>query len=281
MQELDDYIDKVKNLPPAPRILLELLALLRDEDVDSRRVVDLISYDPGITAAVLRLCNSAFFAAGTPAEDLLEAVNRLGFRQVYLLVAAVSGSQLLGRAPQGYGIDSGELWKHSVAAAVAAQMIAEDQGADVGPVFTATLLHDIGKIILAEALEHIYARLVEECECHQASMLETERRLIGVDHAEIGGRLLARWKFPPSIVSAVTYHHRPASAPSDKELASFVYLGDMAAYFMGAGYGNHACALRSRAEALDVLRLKPEALPLYMSKTFGKLQTVEGLLHAA
>src|SRR5215216_5933247 len=108
MQELDEYIDRVKNLPPAPRILPELLVLLRQEDIDSSRVVELISYDPAITAAVLRLCNSAYFAGGSPADDLQEAVNRLGFRQVYLLVAAVSGAKLLGPAQSGYGIDPGE-----------------------------------------------------------------------------------------------------------------------------------------------------------------------------
>jgi putative nucleotidyltransferase with HDIG domain len=281
MQELDDYIDKVKNLPPAPRILPELLTLLRKEDIDSSRVVELIGYDPGITAAVLRLCNSAYFAGGAPADDLQEAVNRIGFRQVYLLVAAVSGAKLLGPAQRGYGIDSGELWKHSVTAAVAAQMLAEDKGAEGGLVFTATLLHDIGKIILAEALEHIYARLVEESQCNQASMLETEKRLLGVNHAEVGGRLLTRWKFPTSIVSAVTFHHQPASAEADKDLASFVYLGNMISYFMGYGYGHHAFALRGRAEALEILNLKAEDLPNYMIKTFDKLQTVESLLKAA
>jgi putative nucleotidyltransferase with HDIG domain len=281
MQELDDYIDKVKHLPPAPRILPELLALLRQEDIDSSRVVELISFDPGITAAVLRLCNSAYFAGATPANDLPEAVNRIGFRQVYQLVAAVSGARLLGPAQRGYGIDAGELWRHSVTAAVAAQLIAEEKGADAGVIFTAALLHDLGKIILAEALEHIYARLVEETQCNQASMVETEKRLLGVNHAEIGGRLLARWKFPASIVSAVTAHHQPASAESDKDLAAYVYLGNMIAYFMGYGYGHNAFALRGRAEALEILNVSPAALPEYMIKTFDKLQTVEGLLKAA
>jgi putative nucleotidyltransferase with HDIG domain len=283
MQELDDYIDKVKNLPPAPRILPELLGLLRKEDVDSSRVVELISYDPAITAAVLRLCNSSFFAGAEPADNLQEAVGRIGFGQVYQLVAAVSGAKLLGPPQRGYGIDSGELWKHSVTAAMAAQLLATDKGADAGLVFTAGLLHDIGKIVLAEALEHIYARLVEESQCHQASMLETEKRLLGVNHAEVGGRLLSRWKFPPNLVAAVAFHHHPSGADSDvnKELAAYVYLGNMISYFMGYGYGHHAFALRGRSDALEILGLNADALPEYMIKTFDKLQSVESLLQAA
>jgi putative nucleotidyltransferase with HDIG domain len=281
MQELDDYINKVKNLPPAPRILPELLALLEKEDIDSSCVVELIAYDPGITAAVLRLCNSAFFGSAEPAEDLQQAVNRLGFRQVYFLVAAVSSAKLFGQDQRGYGIDTSELWKHSVTAAVAAQLVAEEKGGDAGVAFTAGLLHDIGKMILAEALEHSYARLVEETECYQACMGQTEKRLLGVNHAEVGGRLLARWQFPANIVSAVSSHHQPALAETAKDLAAYVYVGNMIAYFMGHGYGHHALGLRGRTEAFEILGLKLGEFPGYMSKTFDKLKTVDNLFKAA
>ncbi len=280
MQELDDYISKVKTLPPAPHILPELLTLLRRDDVDSSRIVQLISFDPAITASVLRLCNSAYFASATPADDLQEAVTRLGFKQVYQLVAAVSGGRLLGPSQKGYGINTGELWQHSVTAAVAAEIIARSRGDDDSVVFTATLLHDIGKIILAEALEHIYTKLVEDSQSQQAALIETEKRLLGVQHAEIGGRLLARWNFPPALVQAIQFHHEPGSAEGDqaKKLAAYVYLGNMIAYFMGFGYGHHAFAVRGRADALDVLGLKPTDLPEFMIQAFEKLQMVETLV---
>lgn len=279
MQELDDYINKVKSLPPAPRILPELLSLLRKDDIDADRVVKLIAFDPGITAAVLRLCNSAYFAGASPASDLQEAVTRLGFRQVYQLVAAVSGSKMLGPAQKGYGIDAGELWEHSVVSAVASQLIARNCGDDESLAFTATLLHDIGKIVLAEALEHIYTDLVENSQSEQTPLIETEKRLLGVQHAEIGGRLLARWNFPENIVNAVWFHHQPSGAQAHQRLASFVYLGNMVAYFMGYGFGHHAFALRGRTEALEILNLKPECLPEYMIKTFEQLQMVKSLVN--
>lgn len=279
MQELDDYINKVKSLPPAPRILPELLSLLRKDDIDADRVVKLIAFDPGITAAVLRLCNSAYFAGASPASDLQEAVTRLGFRQVYQLVAAVSGSKMLGPSQKGYGIDAGELWEHSVVSAVAAQLIARNSGDDESLAFTATLLHDIGKIVLAEALEHIYTDLVENSQSQQTPLIETEKRLLGVQHAEIGGRLLARWNFPENIVNAVWFHHEPSGAQAHQRLAAQVYLGNMVAYFMGYGFGHHAFALRGRTEALDILNLKPECLPEYMIKTFEQLQMVQSLVN--
>ncbi len=278
MQELDDYINRVKSLPPAPRILPELLSLLRKDDVDADSVVKLIAFDPAITAAVLRLCNSALFAGAQPATDLQEAVTRLGFRQVYQLVAAVSGSRMLSAAQKGYGIHGGELWQHSVTAAVAAQLIARTKGDDESLAFTATLLHDIGKIVLAQALEHIYQELVENSQSQQAALIETEKRLLGVQHAEIGGRLLARWKFPENIVNAVWFHHQPSAASPHQRLAAYVYLGNMIAYFMGYGYGHHAFALRGRTEALEILGLKPDSMPAFMIQTFDQLQIVEALV---
>ena len=282
MQELDEYINKVKNLPPAPRILPELLTLLRKENVDSSRVVQLISYDPAITASLLRLCNSVVFSGATPATDLDEAVNRLGFRQIYTLVAAISGSRALSPAQKGYGINAGELWKHSVTAAVAGQLIARSKDdPEEGLVFTAALLHDVGKIILADALEHIYARLVEESRAQQSAMIETEKRLLGVNHAEIGGRLLARWKFPDNLVAAVRHHHQPAEAGPHNKLAAYVYLGNMVAYFMGHGYGHQAFAMRGRSEALDVLGLEDGAMAGFMIQTFEQLQLVETLFNVS
>jgi len=279
MQELDDYIAKIKTLPPAPRILPQLLPLLRKDDVDSHRVVELIAFDPAITASVLRLSNSACFAGSTPVDTLLEALQRLGFNQVYKLVVAVSGARLLGAPQKGYGINSGELWQHAVVTAVAAQLIAERAHADDTVVFTAALLHDLGKIVLAEALEHIYTKLVEDSQSHQTALIDTEKRLLGVQHAEIGAQLLVRWNFPTNIVDAVRHHHHPGLATSDQKLAAYVYLGNMIAYFMGYGYGHNAFALSGRAEALDILNLKPEALPEFMIGTFDKLQLVQTFIN--
>jgi putative nucleotidyltransferase with HDIG domain len=280
MQDLDAYLDRVKKLPPAPRILPELLGLLRQDNTDSERVVSLISLDPSITASVIRLCNSACFGGSMPVTDLQQAVTRLGFQQLYQLVAAICGSRLLSAGQTGYGLDAGELWKHSVTTAVAARLFAASRDEDASAAFTAGLLHDLGKIVLSEALEKKYAQLVEDAVQQQAALLESEQRLLGVQHAAIGGRLLARWNFPESLVHAVTFHHQPSAAPSHQRLAACVYLGNMVAYFMGHGYGRQAFALRGRAESLTLLDLDPDAVPEFMIKTFEQLEEVEALFSA-
>jgi putative nucleotidyltransferase with HDIG domain len=218
--------------------------------------------------------------AGTSAiSDLQEAVTRLGFKQIFQIVAATVGSEALGPAQQGYGIDQGELWKHSVTSAVAAQLIARRTESNETVVFTSTLLHDIGKIVLTEALDQVYTRLIQDTKLEQATLLDAEKRLLGVQHAEIGGRLLTRWKFPEEIATAVWFHHHPAAAKPHQRLAAHIYLGNMVAYLMGHGYGHKAYAITGRAEAFDILGVDPMLLPLIMADTFEQLKTVEKLFN--
>jgi putative nucleotidyltransferase with HDIG domain len=277
MQEIDNYIAKVSNLPPAPKVIPELMRLLNQPDVESGKIVKLISYDPSLTANVLRVCNSAYFGAAKATADLQEAVKRLGFMKVYQLVIAATGSKMLSPSQLGYGMEHGDLWKHSVAAAVASQQIALKLGEDASLAFTATLLHDIGKIVLSQSLDGTYTKLIKETENNQLSLLESEKKLLGVNHAEVGGQLLSRWKFPPSVVSAVWYHHSPKLAGPYQKLASLVYLGNMVSYFMGYGYGHVAFALKGRAEVLETLKVQPQDIPQFMLDTFEQTHIIEAL----
>ncbi|MEW6304182.1 MAG: HDOD domain-containing protein [Verrucomicrobiota bacterium] len=277
MNELDDYIQRVKYLPPAPRVLPQLLLLLGKPDIDSSRVVELITYDAALTANLLRFCNSAYFASATPVADLEEAVNRLGFQLVYRLVAGLSGARALAPQQKGYGMDEGQLWRHSVTVAVAAQLVAEETGDDANVAFTAGLLHDIGKVVLAGGLESAYTKLIEEVNDRQHSLLEAEKAVLGVQHAEIGGRLLARWKFPASLVAAVWFHHHPAAADAHARLASAVYLGNLIAHFLGHGYGHQPFALRGRADAVRILGLRGDDLPRLMLQTWEQYDSIEAL----
>lgn len=280
MVELDAYISRVKQLPTAPELLPELINLLGQPNVDSSRVVRLITYDPALTANVLQLCNNSVFASATPVVHLDEAVVRLGFEQIYRLVAAILGARALTAKQKMVNMDPNQLWRHSVTTAVAAQLIARDNDDDPNLIFTAGLLHDIGKIIISQGSEEAYSKLIEEVEMNQYSLLEAEKRVLGVEHSEIGGRLMARWKFPLKLVSAVWFHHHPAAAQPHQRLAAYVYLGNLIAYLLGYGYGHQALALRGRSEALDILKLDPDSLPRYMMETYAEFSAIQRLCQA-
>jgi len=277
-RRLDVCLDRVTGLPPAPVIVPRLLHLLGQAEVDSGQVGEVIACDPALTAAVLRLCNSALLAHANAVANLPEAVLRVGFAPVYEFVVAILGARAMVPAQKGYGIDEGELWKHCVATGLAARCMARARGSDESLAFTAGILHDIGKLVLAQSLEESYRRLMAEIAERQASLLESEASILGVQHAEIGGRLLERWHFPEALVMAVWHHHNPAGASGHEPLAAVVYLGNLVAHFMGFGYGHQALALRGRAEALELAGITAQELPHFMIETYDLFKEMERLV---
>lgn len=277
MPSLDEYINAAHHLVPAPQVLPQILPLLNQADADTNAVVELIAYNQSLTGNVLRVCNSAYFSCGTPIDSLQHAVTRVGFRQIYDIVVSVISAVTLARPQKGYGVEANELWGHSVATAIAAQIIARDCAADQQIAFTAAILHDIGKIVLSLALEDMKDKVTFETEKCSLSPYEIEMKLLGVNHAEIGGRLLEHWKLPEHLVAAVRYHHHPSQAKGNERLAACVYLGNFVAYLMGYGYGKHSLDLRARDETLEILNLTSEGIPQYMAASFEKLRQVKHL----
>ena len=279
MLSIESFIRNVDFLPPFPRNLVALTELLDEPDVDVDQVVALIQYDPALTALVMRLCNSAYLGAGSPASDLHEATTRLGFNEIFQLVISLGTAALLRPQQKGYGIEAGELWRHSVSAALIGKCIALERNENPSLVFTACLLHDIGKVVLSRSLESHYDKVLAESKLRQVPMLVVEQNLLGFDHAEVGGRLLQRWQFSPQLAEAVRCHHDPAAAGEHGRLAAYAYLGNMMACFMGFGCGHQALAIRGRAEALDLAGIISEDIPRYMTKAFYALGDLQALLN--
>jgi putative nucleotidyltransferase with HDIG domain len=226
VQRAEHYVERVKQLPPAPTVLIELLDLFKQPDRGVDRIVELIAYDPALTAEVLKLCNSAAFASDYPVEDMFEAVARIGFYEVYRLVAGISGSNMLAVTGQQSSVASNELWTHSVTVALAAETLAQRNQVAEGTPFTAGLLHDIGKVVLASVEPESYAQVLSRARDQNVDLVLAERDQYGLDHAEIGGCLLARWKLPERLVAAVKFHHIPPGVIGQDRLAPQIFLAN-------------------------------------------------------
>jgi putative nucleotidyltransferase with HDIG domain len=280
MPSIEEYVKRASNLPPAPRILPQLLTVLNQPNLDSGKLVELILLDPSLTVAVIRHCNSAFLGASLPASDLREAVTRLGFQKVFQIVAAISGAKALQQSQRGYGMELGQLWQHSVTTAIAAQILARSAGENENLIFTAGLLHDLGKIVLNEVLAFRYQKLIQTVKTNKCALIEAEKELLEVNHAEVGSALLEQWHFAPDLVAAVRFHHDPFAAHPHERLAALVHLGDLLAYCIGHGYGYQAFAVRGRGEVFQLLGLSPEEFPGWMLLIHERLDVIEALFQA-
>jgi putative nucleotidyltransferase with HDIG domain len=272
------YLDGVTSLPPAPMLVTELLTLFRDPDRDVDHVVQLISYEPSLTAQILRTCNTAFFAGEQPPGDIFEAVSRVGFYQVYCLVVSLFGAKTKSMPGADKGVNVDELWRHSVAVAVAASVVAEEAGQTRAVAFTAGLLHDIGKLVLASAERESYARLIQKAKDQGLLLTELERSVLVIDHAELGGELMHRWDLPADIVTAVRCHHDLGVAPPYERLTAAVQVGDMIAHQLFAEELASTDLLTPSTAALDILRLSPDSLPSLLAKAQAEMEKVKGML---
>jgi putative nucleotidyltransferase with HDIG domain len=272
------YLDGITSLPPAPMLVTELLTLFRDPDRDIDQVVRLISFEPSLTAQILRTCNTAFFAGEQPPADIFEAVSRVGFYQVYCLVVSLFGARTKSMEGADKGVNVDELWRHSVAVAVAASVVAEEAGQTRPVAFTAGLLHDIGKLVLASAERESYAKLIQKAKDQGELLTDLERSTWVIDHAELGGELMHRWDLPADIVAAVRCHHDLATAPPYAQLTAAVQVGDMIAHQLFAEDLASTDILTPSTTALAILKLSADDLPNLLAKAQTEMEKVKGML---
>jgi putative nucleotidyltransferase with HDIG domain len=272
------YLDGLSSLPPAPMLVTKLLTLFRDPDCDIDQVVQLISFEPSITAHILRICNSAYAAGEQPPSDIFEAVSRVGFYQIYTLVVSLYGAKTKSIPGASRGLNVEDLWRHSVAVAVATSAVAEKVGQPKAVAFTAGLLHDIGKLVLASAEREKYASLSKRA-CDDGVLLTTlERSSFAIDHAELGGELMQRWDLPPDIVASVRYHHDLDCAPPYDQLTAAVQVGDMLAHNIFAEDLAHTDLLIPSTAGLHTLKIASPEIPRLLTKAKAEMEKVKGML---
>ena len=271
MEKIRKLLDSVEVLPLSPALLPKLLPKLSDVDTNFDEVVEIIAFDPALTAKLLQICNSAFFGQEAEVTTVAEAVNRVGYQAVYLLVAMINGSNCFP-CPSPAGVDAGKLWQHSITTAFNTKFVAESAGLDGNQLFTAGLLHDIGKVILGQAQAQAAAGLFRNPS--DAASLENETTVYGSTHPEIGAVLLERWKLPVQLSVAVRYHHAPKSAQGFARIAACVALGNF------VSHSQEHPKIIERAEfkeALDILNLSPDHLPRWSERLRDHQSLVSGM----
>ncbi len=262
---------KVKSLPGMPGPAAKLLHLLQDPEVPTSQVEALLRLDPGLTANILKLSNSAYFGFSSRIGSVRQAIVLLGSRRLVQLVIASSVGTVMKQPVQGYDLSPGELWRHSIAVSVAAEgLVLELAVAGAEETFTAALLHDVGKLVMGafvqKDLSAIEARAAQGVSFHLA-----ERELLGTDHAEVGARILAEWHFPASIVQAVRYHHAPDALAEGSRLLDVVHVANVLCLMMGIGVGREGLQYEPSPLATRRLGLKTVHLERISSQTLQSM----------
>lgn len=208
----DDLIRQAQEMRPLPASAVRMAALINSPTVDLNEVADVVAYDQALTMRLLRAVNSATTAGSSRVTHAVEAVFRLGTARVVALAIAASVRDPFQRDVSAYGLGEGQLWRHSVATAVVAEVLCERSPLDLpGDTFTAALLHDVGKLVMGrhmtkEDLDWLHRAKTEG----GLNALDAERQVLGVHHGELGGIVAQHWQLPERVILGVIHHHTPA-----------------------------------------------------------------------
>ena len=261
MMTAQELVANVKNLPPVPHAALKLVSLLDQPGVSNTEVVQALRCDNVLTAKLLRACNSPYFGLAEPVSSVDQAVFVLGHQQILHIVLTLAfGSTMVVPLP-GYAVEASELWRHSLITAIAGETIANDLvdlNVDPPVAFTVGLLHDIGKLVLGQALTpEVQAEIRARVEHGQQSRSEAEKAVLGTDHSEVGALLLQNWHLSDDVVEAVANHHQPVLKPRPR-LSVVTHLANGLAHLAGSAPGWDGYAMRISPEVVERLEITPE-----------------------
>jgi putative nucleotidyltransferase with HDIG domain len=265
-KRLELILSQLEELPTLPAAAVRVLELTIDESASADQVSKLISTDPALSSRVLQLLHRSDLGVSSEITSIERAVVLLGFDAVRNAVLAVSVFEAFGPgtvSPSTVFVRE-EFWKHCIAVACCAQLLAGDQGETASTAFVCGLLHDLGKIALDAVLPKSYARVVEAADLMRGNIADVERSVIGLDHMVVGKRLAERWRLPAVIRDCLWLHgqHPKALPPTVRHprMVCLVALADDLVREQHLGYSGNYTFTRSRAELMEGAGVTPAAV---------------------
>ncbi len=234
----EDIVQKINSLPTFNDVVSKISRLLHDKEAGIKDFERAVKPDPALTTNLLRIANSSYFGLTRTVTSIGQAVNLLGAERIHEIATSVSYSLIIPKVIPGYGIDSKAFWQHSVAVAVFAEQMAIDLGiGNKDLLFTAGLLHDIGKLVIGSFLSLEVDEIMQALRENKSTFIQAERDSLGVDHTEIGMEMAEKWNLPESIGLAVRWHHDPDSADAgdDQPVVDLIHSANSLAHMMGYG----------------------------------------------
>lgn len=278
--DIERIIHDIDALQPVSQIGNRAMEVISNPDSSLNEVVDIIKYDQAMTANILRICNSAFFGLKKEIVSIKQAVAYMGVDKVACLVMVGHNRANFNKMNEGYDLDEGALWRYSVSSALIAQDLAEKRKLEnTSFLFTSALLKDIGKVVLNtymyEALEDIQSKVSKEGK----TFIEAEKEILGIDHAELGGKIAEKWNLSQATVDIIKNHHNPYHASSDDLSLPIIYLADSICMMIGVGVGADGLAYRYHQDILDLLNFSDIDLQKTIADFWEKLKMIENLVN--
>lgn len=230
----EELVKGVVKLVSLPEIFIRVNQVMEDPKHDAKQLGDVISHDPALTARILRIVNSAYYALAVKIELVSRAVSVIGEQDLRNLILATSAVDVFKRMPNQL-VDIDLFWRHSVHTGIVARLLSRYCNILHGErLFVAGLLHDIGKLVLYYKEVELSQQVLLKASESDGVVFRAEQELIGYTHADVGGALIEAWQLADTLKEVVTYHHHPLRAKKYVMEASLVHIADCVVNSIGS-----------------------------------------------
>ena len=265
--EANKIASAIKSFPGMPGTAVKLLGLIDDPAMRVSQIEEILRHDAGLTANVLRLANSAYFGIPSKVGSIRQAVILLGLKRLIQMVIAACVSAIMDKSVPGYDLPPGELWRHSIAASVAAEGLVKVLKVEAAEeIFTAALLHDVGKLVLGDFVKDEFKQ-IDTAVSQGISFEMAEKIVLGTTHADVGARILTKWLLPSEIVNAVQFHHAPEASEQPSNMLDIVHVANFISMMIGIGIGRDGLQHEPSVAVTERLGLEPGHLEKVASQT--------------
>lgn len=248
------------DLPPMPQVVMKAQEKMSDPTSTFKDLGRIIETDQAIAARVLKLANSAYYGLRGMVSSIHQASIVLGYEALGEVITVVGAAGILDNILEGYGLESGALWQHSLAVAFGSRIIAKSKHPALeNDVFSAGLLHDAGKIVLDEYVHQKEKEFDALLKDGQTSYLAAEKKIFGFDHADLTFELCRKWGIPEVQSLAIKHHHVPSESEKNA-MAYMLHIADTIAIKGGFGIASDAMLYEIEEGALAFVGLHEEDL---------------------
>lgn len=279
--EIEEKLKNIDRLPSFPKVVHKVLSMIRSPDIEFKEIANEIVKDPGLTSDIIRLSNSAYYHPTREIRSIEEGIKILGLNTLKEIILIAAARGILKQPIDGYKLESKEMWEHSIIVGFLSAKISEDlKNLEVPKdvAFTAGLMHDCGKIVLASTFKKaIHYINLEYQKNPEISFISLEKKFIGYSHNEIGAFLLKNWNFPEDLIDAVQYLYEPEKSKKNPLLTSIIHISNWIA--ISAGIGIDAMGMNENLSsfALQKLNLKESNLKAYYESLPEYLEIIKDL----
>lgn len=261
---LKKLIMRTGDLPSMPFVATKVMQIVSDANSTVEELQTAIQDDQALASRILKIANSALYARSRQITTIADAVVMLGFNNIRSLAVASATKNLYVKRGKVLGLKDKLLWEHSVAAAVAGRLLGQHTRPGIADeAFLWGLLHDIGKLVILQKVPDAFDKIVESVYNEGREFVDVEAEILGFTHAQVGARIVNKWKLSERFEQAILHHHEVVPGESD-DWVIYIDVANKICKKLGFGFVRRDDLDLTNDPSVDALGLTPEKVDLIL-----------------